>query len=276
VCATPNPVSSETHHCSDTPSISADGRYVAFSSDAPDVVAGDTNDAQDVFVHDTRTITTTRVSVAADGSQATCETEGFCSRDPVISADGRYVAFQSRSSTLVRRDTNRSNDVFIRGPLPPGPFHDGGRLRAGYPDELATGREHSLLDASRSTRALFGLRRPRCVTIRLEHNRALSPDHRDGEERRTTPPGVEAVPLGGVPRIRQMVTFGNAHERPPRPAEYQSGLCETRPRSPFTSALIGRRAFGIGRAASPCSRFDAHRRSPASASPDAMPSCGGA
>ncbi|MGH2787900.1 MAG: TolB family protein [Actinomycetota bacterium] len=93
---------------SSNPSINADGRYVVFSSNSSNLVADDTNQWSDVFVHDRETGTTTRVSVASDGTQGSNE-----SRDPSISADGRYVAFSSSSSNLVGGDTNRHPDVFV-------------------------------------------------------------------------------------------------------------------------------------------------------------------
>jgi Tol biopolymer transport system component len=89
------------------PSISADGRYVAFASDASNLVAGDTNGTYDVFSHDRETGATTRVSVATGGTQANSGSSGA-----VISADGRWVAFQSDASNLVAGDTNRMYDVF--------------------------------------------------------------------------------------------------------------------------------------------------------------------
>lgn len=92
-----------------SPAISKDGRYVAFYSDAPNLVAGDTNRARDVFVHDRQTGQTTRVSVANDGSQANGE-----SFAPAISGDGRYVAFSSSASNLVPGDQNNANDIFVR------------------------------------------------------------------------------------------------------------------------------------------------------------------
>ena len=93
---------------SGAPSISADGRSVAFGSRASNLVAGDTNFYGDVFVHDTATGTTTRVSVATDGAQA-----NYASYSPSISADGRYVAFESNASNLVAGDTNTTVDVFV-------------------------------------------------------------------------------------------------------------------------------------------------------------------
>jgi Tol biopolymer transport system component len=91
------------------PSISAGGRFVAFASDASNLVRGDTNGSEDVFVRDRQAGTTTRVSVTSNGVQAN---DG--SSYPSISADGRYVAFRSPASNLVRGDTNRRTDVFVR------------------------------------------------------------------------------------------------------------------------------------------------------------------
>ncbi len=91
------------------PSISADGRYVAFYSEADNLVEGDTNGAGDIFVRDLQLGTTTRVNIGPAGGQA----NGF-SAEPSISADGRYVAFSSIASNLVSGDTNGSSDVFVR------------------------------------------------------------------------------------------------------------------------------------------------------------------
>jgi Tol biopolymer transport system component len=93
---------------SDTPSISADGRYVAFVSSAENLVTSDTNRQRDVFVHDRQTGETTRVSLATSGTEADRESD-----HPAISADGRYVAFVSRAGNLVANDTNRQADVFV-------------------------------------------------------------------------------------------------------------------------------------------------------------------
>ena len=76
--------------------LSADGRYVAFDSAATNLVEGDTNDEIDVFVHDRLSGTTTRVSVASDGTQGSS-----FSLTPALSADGRYVAFASIAGNLV-------------------------------------------------------------------------------------------------------------------------------------------------------------------------------
>jgi Tol biopolymer transport system component len=89
------------------PSISGDGRYVAFGSRASNLVAGDTNASDDIFVHDTVNMTTTRVSVGSAGVEGNNN-----SFRPSISGDGRYVAFGSHASNLVAGDTNGSDDIF--------------------------------------------------------------------------------------------------------------------------------------------------------------------
>ena len=94
------------------PSISADGRYVAFMSYATNLVAGDTNGQRDIFVRDRQSGTTERVSVDSSGVQA----NGF-SELPALSADGRFVAFASSASNLVANDTNANIDVFLRDRL---------------------------------------------------------------------------------------------------------------------------------------------------------------
>jgi Tol biopolymer transport system component len=91
------------------PVISGDGRYVAFDSDATNLVPGDTNAASDVFVRDRQAGSTIRVSVASDGAQAS-----GASFQPAISSDGRYVAFYSEAANLVVGDTNGVDDVFVR------------------------------------------------------------------------------------------------------------------------------------------------------------------
>lgn len=95
-----------------TTALSADGRFVAFLSAATNLVAGDTNGVPDVFVRDRLTATTTRASVAADGEQAD---GGSLSRTIGISADGRYVAFQSLARNLVAGDANDSCDNDLDG-----------------------------------------------------------------------------------------------------------------------------------------------------------------
>jgi Tol biopolymer transport system component len=91
-----------------SPSISADGRYVAFVSDASNLVSGDTNGSGDIFIYDTASNTTRRVSVGDNGIQG-----NGSSFSPFISADGRYVAFMSLASNLVSGDTNGTPDIFV-------------------------------------------------------------------------------------------------------------------------------------------------------------------
>lgn len=104
-------------------SISADGRYVAFSSWAKNLVPGDTNEigstevhepieGQDVFVRDRKRGETSRINVASNGRQANRN-----SHRPAVSADGRYVAFTSTADNLVAGDTNRKADVFVHDRL---------------------------------------------------------------------------------------------------------------------------------------------------------------
>ena len=94
------------------PAISADGRFVAFLSTAPNLVAGDTNGVQDVFVHDRQTGATTRVSLSSAGTQGNLAS-GQTTTNPAISADGRFVVFESSASNLVAGDTNAVRDVFL-------------------------------------------------------------------------------------------------------------------------------------------------------------------
>ncbi|MCI0586270.1 MAG: calcium-binding protein, partial [Planctomycetes bacterium] len=91
------------------PTISANGRYVAFVSEASNLVPDDTNGAADVFVRDRKTGTTARVSVDSTGAQANSSSFG-----PSISANGRTVAFESSASNLVPDDTNTVPDVFVK------------------------------------------------------------------------------------------------------------------------------------------------------------------
>jgi Tol biopolymer transport system component len=91
------------------PSISADGRYVAFRSYASNLVAGDTHYREDIFVHDRQHATTKRVSVDNLGREADDDSSG-----PSISADGRFVAFQSNAANLVAGDTDFTSDIFVR------------------------------------------------------------------------------------------------------------------------------------------------------------------
>jgi len=129
---------SQANEDSGNPSLSADGRFVAFDSYAGNLVPPDRNSETDIFVHDRATGRTARVSVAADGSQA----DSACSL-PDISADGRHVAFESVASNLVPGDTNSENDVFV----------------------------HTLVDELSMTASGAASRKPTLTTGRLERGR---------------------------------------------------------------------------------------------------------
>ena len=92
------------------PSISSDGRYVAFSSLATNLVANDTNSARDVFIHDRATGVTTRESVDGSGAEA----NGSSGQFPSLSADGKVLSFVSWATNLVSGDANGMSDVFVR------------------------------------------------------------------------------------------------------------------------------------------------------------------
>lgn len=100
---------SQANGSSDRPAISADGRYVVFSSDATNLVSGDTNGVTDIFLRDTVAGTTTRVSLTDNNHNA-----NGASTYPAISTDGRYVEFSSTATNLVAGDTNGVSDMFIR------------------------------------------------------------------------------------------------------------------------------------------------------------------
>ncbi|MFO0983711.1 MAG: hypothetical protein U1E76_18605 [Planctomycetota bacterium] len=97
------------------PAISADGRFVAFNSWATNLVLDDTNNSEDVFVHDLQTGLTTRVSVDSAGNEGNDESGSWYS--PWISPDGRYVSFESRATNLVPGDTNLAVDIFLHDRL---------------------------------------------------------------------------------------------------------------------------------------------------------------
>ena len=103
---------------SERPSVSADGRFVAFASLSDNLVPGDTNGKSDIFVRDRVTGTTERVSVSSAGRQGDADSgllNGMAG--PSISADGRFVVFDSQASNLVKRDTNGTSDVFLHDRL---------------------------------------------------------------------------------------------------------------------------------------------------------------
>jgi autotransporter-associated beta strand protein len=104
----------QSNHHSERPVISPDGTKVAFRSTASNLVAGDTNGRDDVFVKDLATGTITRISTSAAGAEGDWNSDA-----PAFSPDGRKVVFISGASTLVPGDTNGTTDVFVRD-LPTG------------------------------------------------------------------------------------------------------------------------------------------------------------
>jgi hypothetical protein len=93
----------------DNPALDGDGNIVAFSASVTDVVPGDTNGVDDIFVHNTVTGNTTRVSMGTAGIQA-----NGASELPAVSVDGRFVAFTSWADNLAPGDTNNESDIFLR------------------------------------------------------------------------------------------------------------------------------------------------------------------
>lgn len=94
-------------------SISDDGRFIVFESEASNLVSSDTNNREDVFLHDRTTKKTVRLSVNDNGIQGNNHSDR-----PSIAPDGRYVVFQSKADNLVSGDTNSATDVFMT----PNPF----------------------------------------------------------------------------------------------------------------------------------------------------------
>jgi Tol biopolymer transport system component len=97
----------------DGPALSADGRYVAFASNARNLIAGESGDsvdqAWDVYRRDRQTGTTVRVSASLSGGKG--DGQSFAA---AISADGRYVAFASMATNLISSDLNGKSDIYLR------------------------------------------------------------------------------------------------------------------------------------------------------------------
>lgn len=116
------------------PTLSADGRFVAFQSNGSNLVPNDTNGLSDIFVRDRVAGTTTRISVSSSGAQSDSE-----NAKPAFSGDGRYVAFESLASNLAPGDTNGTWDIYV---------HDlvsGTTFRASVDSAGAQGMGHSFL-----------------------------------------------------------------------------------------------------------------------------------
>lgn len=103
----------ESNHDSFSPSLSDDGRYVAFRSNASNLVADDRNGRHDIFVHDRTSGQTVRVSEPGGGGDA----DGH-SYEPALSGNGAWIVFESDATNLVSSDTNQSRDIFrVANPL---------------------------------------------------------------------------------------------------------------------------------------------------------------
>jgi Tol biopolymer transport system component len=90
------------------PWLSGDGRYVAFDSDSPNLITGDTNGKRDIFVYDRATSVTSRVSIGVSDAEADGD-----SQRPTVSGDGRYIAYWSEATNLVKDDNNDVADAFV-------------------------------------------------------------------------------------------------------------------------------------------------------------------
>ncbi|MFN7874007.1 MAG: S8 family serine peptidase, partial [Pirellula sp.] len=116
---------------SGSPSLSADGRFVTFSSEASNLVPGDTNNASDIFVYDRQSHTVERISTSNDSDQANGR-----SLEPYLSANGRFVGFSSEATNLVLGDTNDAWDIFVydrqTGVMERVSISDGGEQGSGF------------------------------------------------------------------------------------------------------------------------------------------------
>ena len=92
---------------SDSPDISADGRYIVYASDAPDIVSADDNGVRDVFLYDRQTATTTLLSA---GGQVLANAASLA---PVFTGDGQTVLFHSWGSGITANDFNHNDDLFL-------------------------------------------------------------------------------------------------------------------------------------------------------------------
>ncbi len=90
------------------PSISGDGQLVVFQSSASNLVEGDTNGVDDIFIHDLGTGETRRISTSSTGAEGNGKSDY-----PVISSDGRFIAFRSAADNLVEGDLNGKPDIFL-------------------------------------------------------------------------------------------------------------------------------------------------------------------
>ena len=127
----------EANGISFAPTISADGRWLAFTSDASNLVLNDTNGASDVFVKDMATGSIVRASVSTSGLQGDGPSVA-----PAISGDGRWIAFASSATNLVPNDTNLASDVFLHD------MQTGVTVRASLASSGAEANGASVLESS--------------------------------------------------------------------------------------------------------------------------------
>ncbi len=114
------------------PTISNDGRYVGYNSDATNLIASDTNAERDVFVHDVLQRTTVRASQDADGTGGNDKSDR-----PALSGDGRFIAFYSDATNLIASDTNDIRDVYVKN------LEDNSVVRIGQPPTGESDGENS-------------------------------------------------------------------------------------------------------------------------------------
>jgi hypothetical protein len=170
--------------------ISADGRFVVFASGSTNLVAGDTNALDDIFVRDRTNATTTRVSRTSTGTQSA----GGHSGSPAISADGRFVAFQSAATNLVANDSNARTDVFV---------HDrttGATTRASVPDSGFQGDASSVSPAISDDGRFVAFQSSATNLVAGDSNGAADIFVRDRTDARTTRVSVTSTgtqPTGG-------------------------------------------------------------------------------
>lgn len=106
--ASRNPDGVPANGLSQLPALSADGRWLAYASEASDLVMGDGNGVSDIFLHDRSTATTLRISHSSTGQEG--DASSFW---PALSADGSVVAYQSFARNLVSADGNAQPDIFL-------------------------------------------------------------------------------------------------------------------------------------------------------------------
>lgn len=116
--------------------LSTDGRFVVFESTAYNLVEGDENDYQDIFLHDINSGSTTRISISTGGEEANEH-----SFSPSISADGRFVAFYSHASNLVEGDMVDPDDPYLHAAVY---LHD---VTSGTTEKLSPGGEGPRISA---------------------------------------------------------------------------------------------------------------------------------